>query len=194
MEVILVDGNNINSNLENSNIKKTTRKTKVNPETGLTAKEELFCMYYVKYLNNGRAAYQAVNPKYKESSAMVKACELLRNIKVQEYIHALKEKLKKEITVSLDQLVQAQQDIYADSVKQVKIYDFKGNDTGQTKMADPRAANDALKNMGKWLGYENTTQNVNVNADETVKAYYQDLAAQLKGRKIDGVDSEDEES
>ena len=193
MEVILVDGNNININLENSRTN-TKRKTKVNPETGLTAKEELFCMYYVKYLNNGRAAYQAVNPKYKDSSAMVKASELLRNNKVQEYIHALKEKLKKEITVSLDQLVQAQQDIYADSVKQVKIYDFKGNDTGQTKMADPRAANDALKNMGKWLGYENTTQNVNVNADETVKAYYQDLAAQLKGRKIDGVDSEDEES
>lgn len=189
-----MDGNNINSNLENSSIKKTTKKTKVNPDTGLTAKEELFCMYYVKLLSNGRAAYQAVNPKCKETSAMTKAWELLRKNEVQEYIRILKEQLKKDTKVSLDQLVQAQQDIYNDSVKQVKIYDFKGNDTGQTKMADARAANDALKNMGKWLGYENTTQNVNVNADETVKAYYQDLAARLKGRKIDGVDSEDEES
>lgn len=194
MEVILVDGNNININLENSRIKKTAKKTKVNPETGLTAKEELFCMYYVKLLSNGRAAYQAVNPKCKETSAMTKAWELLRKNEVQEYIRILKEQLKKDTKVSLDQLVQAQQDIYNDSVKQVKIYDFKGNDTGQTKMADARAANDALKNMGKWLGYENTTQNVNVNADETVKAYYQDLAAQLKGRQVEGVDSEDEEN
>lgn len=187
MEVSLVDGNN-------NNIKKQTTKTKVNPETGLTNKEELFCMYYIKFLNNGRAAYQAINPKCKETSAMTKAWELLRKNEVQEYIRVLKEQLKKATKVSLEQMMQAQQDIYVDSVKQVAIYDFKGNDTGQTKMADAKAANDALKNMGKWLGYENTTQNVNVNADDTVKEYYQNLAAQLKGRQVEGVDSEDEEN
>lgn len=180
------------NNNNNNNGKKTTNKTKVNPETGLTTKEELFCMYYVKLLSNGRAAYQAVNPKCKETSAMTKAWMLLRKNEVQEYIHALKEQLKKDTKVTLEQMMQAQQDIYVDSVKQVAIYDFKGNPTGQTKMADAKAANDALKNMGKWLGYENTTQNVNVNADETVKAYYQDLAAQLKGRQVEGVDSEDD--
>lgn len=183
-----MDGNN------NTNNSKKTIKTKINPETGLTNKEELFCMYYVKYLNNGRAAYQAINPRCKETSAMTKAWQLLRKVEVQAYIRVLKEQLKKETMVSLEQMMQAQQDVYVDSVKQVNILDLKGNATGQTKMADAKAANDALKNMGKWLGYENTTQNVNVNADETVKAYYQDLAAQLKGRQVEGVDSEDEEN
>lgn len=189
-----MDGNNNTNNNIVEKPKTTTNRTKVNPETGLTLKEELFCMYYVKYLNNGRAAWQAVNPKCKESSAMTKAWELLRKTEVQAYIRALKEQLKKETMVSLEQMIQAQQDIYVDSVKQVNILDFKGNPTGQTKMADAKAANDALKNMGKWLGYENTNQNININADESVKAYYQDLTAKLKGRQVDGVDSEDEES
>lgn len=184
----------MDGNTSSNNIKKSNPRKKINPETGLTLKEELFCMYYIKYLNNGRAAYQAVNPKCKETSAMTKAWELLRKNEVQTYIRILKEQLKKETMVSLEQMIQAQQDIYVDSVKQINILDFKGIPTGQTKMADAKAANDALKNMGKWLGYENTTQNVNVNADDTVKEYYQNLAAQLKGRKVEGVDSEDEES
>lgn len=182
-----------NINNSNSNNKTKFSKTKVNPDTGLTTREELFCMYYVKYLNNGRAAYQAVNPKVKETSAMTKAWELLRKNEVQEYIRVLKERLKRETKVSLEQMVQAQQDIYADSIKQIDILDFKGVKTGQTKMADAKAANDALKNMGKWLGYENTTQNVNVNADDTVKEYYQNLAESLRGRKVEGLDSEEDE-
>lgn len=180
-----MDGNNINNS-------KKTIKTKVNPETGLTNKEELFCMYYLKYLNNGRAAYQAINPRCKETSAMTKAWQLLRKVEVQAYIRVLKEQLKKETMVSLEQMIQAQQDIYVDSVKQVNILDFKGNPTGQTKMADAKAANDALKNMGKWLGYENTNQNININADESTKEYYVQLAEQLKSRHIEGVDDDDD--
>ena len=185
---------NSNNSNNNSNNKKRLTKSKINPKTGLTQKEELFCMYYVKYLNNGRAAYQAVNPKCKDNSAMTRAWELVRRSDIQAYIDKLKEDLKKETSISLEQLIAAQQAIYVDCTKQVDILDFKGNSTGRTKMADAKAANDALKNVGKWLGYENTTQNVNVNADDTVKAYYQNLAAQLKGRKIEGVDSEDEEN
>ena len=179
-----MDGNNINNS--------KTNKTKVNPETGLTNKEELFCMYYLKYLNNGRAAYQAINPRCKETSAMTKAWQLLRKVEVQAYIRVLKEQLKKETMVSLEQMIQAQQDIYVDSVKQVNILDFKGNPTGQTKMADAKAANDALKNMGKWLGYENTNQNINIKADECTKEYYAQLAEQLKSRHIEGVDDDDD--
>lgn len=174
----------------NNNIKKQTNKTKVNPETGLTNKEELFCMYYVKLLNNGRAAYQAINPKVKDSTAMTRAWEMVRKSEVQAYIRVLKEQLKKETMVSLEQMMQAQQDIYVDSVKQVNILDFKGNATGQTKMADAKAANDALKNMGKWLGYENTTQNVNLAADESTREFYENLSKQLKSRHIEGVDDE----
>lgn len=186
--------NSNNSNNNSNNKKKRLTKSKVNPETGLTQKEELFCMYYIKYLNNGRAAYQAINPKAKDNSAMTRAWELVRRSEIQAYIDKLKEDLKKETKISLEQLISAQQAVYADSTKQVDILDFKGNSTGKTKMADAKAANDALKNMGKWLGFENTTQTVNVNADETTRAYYQELAAELKGRKIEGVDSEDEES
>lgn len=182
-EVNLVDGNN--------NIRKQTNKTKVNPETGLTNKEELFCMYYVKLLNNGRAAYQAINPKCKETSAMTKAWQLLRKDEVQAYIRVLKEQLKSETMVSLEQMIQAQQDIYVDSVKQINILDFKGNATGQTKMADAKAANDALKNMGKWLGYENSNQNLTVNVGESTKQYYEQLSEQLKARHIEGVDNDD---
>lgn len=178
-----MEGNN------NSNIKQTN-KTKVNPDTGLTIKEELFCMYYIKYLNNGRAAYQAINPKCKETSAMTKAWQLLRKNEVQAYIRVLKEQLKNETMVSLEQMMQAQQDIYVDSVKQINILDFKGNATGQTKMADAKAANDALKNMGKWLGYENTTQNVNLAADESTREFYESLSKQLKSRHVEGVDDE----
>lgn len=179
-----MDGNNINNN--------KTNKTKVNPDTGLTLKEELFCMYYVKFLNNGRAAYQAVNPKAKDSTAMVKASELVRNGKVQAYIRVLKERLKNETMMSLEQILQAQQDIYVDSVKQINILDFKGNATGQTKMADAKAANDALKNMGKWLGFENSNQNLTVNVGESTKQYYEQLAEQLKARHIEGVDDDNE--
>ena len=178
-----MDGNNSNT--------KKLNKTKVNPDTGLTNKEELFCMYYVKYLNNGRAAYQAINPKVKESSAMTKAWELLRKNEVQTYIHTLIEQLKKDTKISLEQMIQAQQDIYVDSVKQINIYDIKGQETGQTKMADAKAANDALKNMGKWLGYENQNQNVNVSVDDSTKAFYADLSKRLRGRQIEGVDEDE---
>lgn len=178
-----MDGNNTNKKVQN--------RSRVNPETGLTNKEELFCMYYVKYLNNGRAAYQAINPKCKEASAMVKSSQMLRNDKVRAYIQTLIEQLKLNTRISLEQLIQAQQQIYVDSVKQVNILDYEGNFTGQTKMADARAANDALKNVGKWLGYENSTQNVNVNADSSVKAYYENMTNQLKSRHIEGVDEDD---
>lgn len=178
-----MDGNNSNT--------KRINKTKVNPDTGLTNKEELFCMYYVKYLNNGRAAYQAINPRVKDSTAMVKASILIRNDKVQAYIHTLIEQLKKDTKISLEQMIQAQQDIYVDSVKQINIYDIKGQETGQTKMADPKAANDALKNMGKWLGYENQNQNLNVSVDDSTKEFYSSLSKRLRGRQVEGVDDDE---
>lgn len=181
-----MDGNN-----NNTDVKKRPSKSKINPETGLTLKEELFCMYYVKYLNNGRAAYQAIFPKCKDNSAMTRAWELVRKSEIIAYIEKLKEDLKKSTHISLEQLIQAQQDIYNDSTKQLKVLDYQGNETGQTKMADAKAANDALKNMGKWLGYENTNQNVKVEVDDQMKAYYQNLTEQLKGRKVDGVDEDD---
>lgn len=176
---------------ENNNNGKKTIKTKINPETGLTAKEELFCMHYVKLLNNGRAAYQAINPKCKDNSAMTKAWQLLRRVEIQAYIDKLKEDLKKNTKISLEQLITAQQDVYADCSKQIDILDFNGNATGRTKMADAKAANDALKNVGKWLGFESTNQNVNVSADESTKEYYAKLSAQLKSRQVDGVDEDD---
>lgn len=181
-----MDGNNNTT----SNVKRIN-KTKVNPDTGLTNKEELFCMYYVKYLNNGRAAYQAINPRCKDSSAMVKSSQMLRNDKVQTYIHTLIEQLKKNTKISLEQMIQAQQDIYVDSVKQINIYDIKGQETGQTKMADAKAANDALKNMGKWLGYENQNQNLNVSVDDSMKEYYSNLSKRLRGRQVEGVDDDE---
>ncbi len=164
-------------------------KSKVNPETGLTLKEELFCMYYVKFINNGRAAYQAVFPKCKDSSAMTKAWQLLRKVEIKAYIEKLREDLKKETIISLEQSVAAAQDIYADSVKQIKITDIKGNDTGQTKMADAKAANEALKTIGKWLGFENQT--IKVEADDAMKQYYEDLSKRLKGRTVEGVDDDE---
>ena len=170
---------------------KKNYKNKVNPETGLTAKEELFCMYYVKLLNNGRAAYQAVNPKCKDNSAMTRAWELVRRSDIQAYIEKIKEDLKKNTKISLEQLITAQQDVYADCSKQVDILDFNGNATGRTKMADAKAANDALKNVGKWLGYENTNQTVNINADDSMKAYYDNLTKQLKSRSVEGIDEND---
>ena len=176
---------------ENNNKGKKTSKSKINPETGLTAKEELFCMHYVKLLNNGRAAYQAINPKCKDNSAMTKAWQLLRRVEIQAYIDKLKEDLKKSTKISLEQLITAQQDVYADCSKQIDILDFNGNATGRTKMADAKAANDALKNVGKWLGFESTNQNVNVSADESTKEYYAKLSEQLKSRQVDGADEDD---
>lgn len=177
--------------MDGKNLSKSKiNKSKVNPDTGLTNKEELFCMYYVKLLNNGRAAYQAIHPNVKDNTAMTRAWELVRKSEIQAYIHKLMEQLKSETKISLEQLITAQQAIYADSVKQVNILDFKGNATGQTKMADPKAANDALKNVGKWLGYENSTQNLNVTADSSVREYYENLAKQLKSRQVEGVDED----
>lgn len=165
----------------------TTFKGKKDPITGLSDKEELFCIYYVKLLSNGRAAYQAVYPKAKDTSAMVKASQWLRKDNIAMRITELKEELKKTAHLDLEQLVQASKDVYNECMKPLKVYDLKGNATGETRVADPRGADLSLRTLMQLEGFDKD------KADTTAIDKLANILGSLKETANNASDGEEDE-
>ena len=68
----------------------------VSEDAGLTEKQRLFCLYYVKCFN---ATLAAIKAGYAKDSAHVQGCVLLKHPKVREEISRLKGLVQKEIFV-----------------------------------------------------------------------------------------------
>ena len=70
----------------------------------LNERQQLFCVYFMKYHNATKAYQLAYGAKY--STAMVKACDLRKEPKIQKEIQRLKELMYQEILLDPNDIVQ----------------------------------------------------------------------------------------
>ena len=70
----------------------------------LNERQQLFCVYFMKYHNATKAYQLAYGAKY--STAMVKACDLRKEPKIQKEIQRLKELMDQEILLDPNDIVQ----------------------------------------------------------------------------------------
>ena len=70
----------------------------------LNERQQLFCVYFMKYHNATKAYQLAYGAKY--STAMVKACDLSKEPKIQKEIQRLKELMYQEILLDPNDIVQ----------------------------------------------------------------------------------------
>ena len=124
----------------------------------LTDIEEQFCIEYIKKLSNGTQAYLAVNSNVTERSATAIASKLLTKINIQNRIKQLKEELRENQKIDLNQLVNAVSNVYQACMKGRKVtrWDKKEKkliETGEI-IVDSKGANDAIKIMANLLGFD----------------------------------------
>lgn len=115
--------------------KKQSKKTELKPDhdfdfeemeeilenSGLTEKQKLFCIYYIRSFN-ATQAYKKSHPDCSLETAAVEGWKLLRNPKVKPYIRALKQSRMNCAMISGDDIVQKFIDIaHADINNYVKI-------------------------------------------------------------------------
>lgn len=87
----------------------------------LTAKQELFCMYYVKYFN-ATAAYLKAYPNIVYETAMANGYRMLRNAQIKTKIAELKKELTDEIKVeAMDVLKELTKIAFSDMGNYVKF-------------------------------------------------------------------------
>lgn len=100
----------LQKNTERSNNKKKSEKQQVNnteydinEDAGLTEKQHLFCLYYIKNRNATQAAMKA---GYSKESAHVQGCVLLKHPKVSKEIRRLKKLMATEVFLDAKDVLQ----------------------------------------------------------------------------------------
>lgn len=146
--------------------------------TSLSNQQKLFCQEYLKLGMNGTQAYLNVYKSCKkEETAMASASRLLRNVKVQEYIKELQEKVEEKAVVTIEDIVNELSIIafgdrteiakYTETIKKdpVKGTETKYCDIGITPT-------DKLSVNAKKLisGYKQNTAGINVETYDKMKA------------------------
>lgn len=81
----------------------------IDPATDLTDKQQLFCIYYLKYFNATKAYRKAYGCAY--STAMVEGSRALRNPKIATEIDRLKQEQTSEIKIGIQDILQKYIDI-----------------------------------------------------------------------------------
>ncbi|PFJ12088.1 terminase [Bacillus cereus] len=90
----ITTGKKVITKVENPKTKKKLKA--ILEDEGLSEKERLFCLYYVKYFNGTQAALKS---GYTKESAHVQASRLLRRERVSSYIKELKGELVENVFV-----------------------------------------------------------------------------------------------
>lgn len=127
--------------------KKIAKKIVENDE--LDEKQQLFCVYFMKYHNATKAYQLAYGAKY--STAMVKACNLRKEPKIQKEILRLKELMYQEILLDPNDIVQRYIDI--------AFMDETEMDGKAVKMADSLRALEWLDEHLKSNDEQNNIEN-----------------------------------
>lgn len=127
--------------------KKIAKKIVENDE--LDEKQQLFCVYFMKYHNATKAYQLAYGAKY--STAMVKACNLRKEPKIQKEIQRLKELMYQEILLDPNDIVQRYIDI--------AFMDETEMDGKAVKMADSLRALEWLDEHLKSNDEQNNIEN-----------------------------------
>ena len=129
-----------------------------NPD--LNDKQRLFCLYYIKSFNATKAYQKAYECSYE--TAMVRGCELLRNVKIQEEIKGLKQgRLNKAMLEPEDIFGKYMQIAFADMNDQADVSgskvsvraDYDGtivSEVAETKTGIKIKLNDRMKAL-QWL-------------------------------------------
>lgn len=90
-------------------VQKEDAEDSCNMAAGLTEKQELYCLYYVKYRNQVKAYQRAYNCDYKEACS--KASRLMKKGEIREHIENLINSLHKDIMIDINDLLKQQIDI-----------------------------------------------------------------------------------
>lgn len=80
-----------------------------NMAAGLTEKQELYCLYYVKYRNQVKAYQRAYNCDYKEACS--KASRLMKKAEIRQYVEQLLGDIHRDIMIDINDLLRQQIDI-----------------------------------------------------------------------------------
>lgn len=148
---------------------------------GLSDKQRLFCLYYVKYRNKVKAYQKAYKCSYE--TACGNASNTFKNIEIQQEINRIMEEIRQDIRIDIMDLIQQQIDIaraditdftdIIDGMVRVKtdidgtlIREIKDTKTGiAIKLYDKQKAIDFLKdNLPDGL-IEKQTDNTSALAD-----------------------------
>lgn len=107
------DGERSDSKSERSERKRAKKKVQIDDGTretlqneNLTPEQQMFCIYYSRTFNATQSYLKAYGCTYE--SAMVRGCELLRNVKVRAEIERLKEIKRQQIVAGEDDVVELQ--------------------------------------------------------------------------------------
>ena len=147
--------------------------------TSLSNNQKLFCQQYLKLGMNGTQAYLNVYKSCKkESTAMASASRLLRNVKVQEYIKELQDKVEEKAIVSIEDIVKELSVIaFGDRTELAKIENENIVDPKSRKVVGVRTHinitdTDRLSDESKKLisGYKMTQSGISVESYDKMKA------------------------
>ena len=117
------------------------REIEIEENTGLTEKQRLFCLYYIK---NRNATMAAIRAGYGKLSAHTEGSRLLRNVKVAEEIRRLKGPLVKEAFLdAVDVLQEYMKIAFADITEYVEF--------GQTEQYVYREGQKVMGDNGEYL-------------------------------------------
>lgn len=117
-------------------IKKVSEEVEQLDKSGLTDKQKLFCIYYIKCFNATKAYQKTYNCSYQ--TAMTNGSELLRNTKIKEEIQNLKQAKLNRAMLSPEDIFQKYMDIaFADITDYVK-FGKKEIVIGEDKYGEPK--------------------------------------------------------
>lgn len=109
-----------------------TRETLQNDD--LTPEQQLFCIFYSRTFNATQSYMKAYGCKYE--SAMVRGCELLRNVKVKNEIERLRENKRQQIVAGAEDIVELQMRIAFGDIGDVLSFGKRGVSLNAAEMVD----------------------------------------------------------
>lgn len=146
-------------------------------ETGLSYKEERFCLEYSCDYNQTQAAIRA---GYAEKSAAKKGCELMKNPRIQARIRQLQKEQAERLMLTSDRVLIELMDVYQKCMQAVPVEEWNYSEhrmepTGEYQF-DSKGATKALEMIGRHLGmFDRKEQNpddgpVFISGEEDLKA------------------------
>ena len=99
-----------------------TKETLQNDD--LSPEQQMFCIYYIRTFNATQSYLKAYGCKYE--TAMVRGCELLRNVKVKEELDRLKEIKRQQVYVGEEDIVELQMRIAFADISEILEFDHRG--------------------------------------------------------------------
>ncbi len=113
----------------------------------LSLKLHKFCAEYLK--NGGNGTRAVISAGYKTKHPDVRANEILRIPKVQEFLSKKTEKIFAKEDITVEYILGKIKELAEVCTKKVQITDMKGNVKGE-RAVDATAANKALENLGRY--------------------------------------------